>query len=146
MEAESVVWPFAGAGSAGHPDPKQSCQHQPGLRDPEPWDRHFPSLSCGFTLPMVADGTIVRAFLIQLWDPLGPCRLDPRRQKVQAFSIGHVVSNWVWVPAVGSHFKRRKPSSLTSGQVDFGRMGEGTALQPSSVLCLQELHWGCVRP
>lgn len=136
----------AGAGGAGHPDPKQSCQHQPGLRGPGPWARHLPSLSCGFTLPTIADGTIVRALLIRFWDPLGSCRLDLRHQQVQAFNTGHVVGNWVWVAAAGSHFKRCKPSSLASGQVDFGRMGEGTALQPSFVLCLQELHWGCVRP
>lgn len=55
-----------GLGDAGHPDPKQTCQHQPGLKSPGLWDRRFLSLSCEFTLPTIADSTIIRTVLIQL--------------------------------------------------------------------------------
>lgn len=53
--------------------------------------------------------------------------------------------SWVWVPPAAFHSKECN-FFLTSSPVNFDRLGKGTALQPLSVLCLQELHWGCVRP
>lgn len=51
----------------------------------------------------------------------------------------------VWVSPAASRSKGCN-FFLTSSRVNFDRLGKGTALQPLSVLCLQELHWGCVRP